>query len=246
MSIAEKLTAIAENEQKVFDAGKKAGYDAFWDNYQLNGNRQFYSGAFSGGGWHKDTFYPKYNIVSGRYSAASMFGNFNYATEYGLFDLEARLQELGITIDIINANQTTHMFQNAQISVVPELDFTKVGTIQYLCNDSKIQVFRKLKVNESTKYVNNFNNCTNLTDITFDGVIGQAGLDLHWSTSLSRASIENIINCLSTTTSGLAVTLSLAAVKKAFETSSGANNGNTSADWLALSGTKSNWTITLS
>ena len=39
MSIAEKLQQIAENEQNVYDAGKKAQYDEFWDNYQNKGNR---------------------------------------------------------------------------------------------------------------------------------------------------------------------------------------------------------------
>ena len=34
MSIAEKLTTIAENEQKVYDAGQKSEYDRFWDSYR--------------------------------------------------------------------------------------------------------------------------------------------------------------------------------------------------------------------
>ena len=34
MSIADKLTTIAENEQKVYDAGAKSEHDKFWDSYQ--------------------------------------------------------------------------------------------------------------------------------------------------------------------------------------------------------------------
>ena len=79
MSIAEKLTAIAENEQRVYDAGymhgnndgyllgeeagKKSEYDAFWDAFQLDGERTNYSYAFSGSGWHSETFKPKYKIL---------------------------------------------------------------------------------------------------------------------------------------------------------------------------------------
>ena len=37
MSIAEKLTAIAENVPKVYEAGQKSEYDRFWDAYQNNG-----------------------------------------------------------------------------------------------------------------------------------------------------------------------------------------------------------------
>ena len=67
MSIADKLVTIAENERKVYDAGytkgktegggdsydrgvadgRRAEYDAFWDNLQSNGNRTQYAVAFS-------------------------------------------------------------------------------------------------------------------------------------------------------------------------------------------------------
>ena len=51
MSIAEKLELIAENEQKVFDAGKKSEYDEFWDNYQKKSDgsaRTSYIQGFAG------------------------------------------------------------------------------------------------------------------------------------------------------------------------------------------------------
>ncbi len=60
MSIADKLTQIAENEQAVFDAGKKSEYDTFWDSYQENGNKVAYRLAFFGSGWNDTTFKPKY------------------------------------------------------------------------------------------------------------------------------------------------------------------------------------------
>ena len=60
MSIAEKLTQIAENEQAVFEAGKKSEYDTFWDVYQENGNKISYRLAFFGSGWNDTTFHPKY------------------------------------------------------------------------------------------------------------------------------------------------------------------------------------------
>ena len=60
MSIADKLTQIAENEQAVFEAGKKSEYDTFWDVYQENGNKISYRLAFFGSGWNDTTFHPKY------------------------------------------------------------------------------------------------------------------------------------------------------------------------------------------
>lgn len=60
MSIADKLKRIAENEQAVFEAGKKSEYDTFWDSYQENGNKIAYRLAFFGSGWNDTTFRPKY------------------------------------------------------------------------------------------------------------------------------------------------------------------------------------------
>ena len=51
MSIAENLTKIAENQQKVFDAWKKAECDEFWDKFQKNGTQSAYVYAFAGYGW---------------------------------------------------------------------------------------------------------------------------------------------------------------------------------------------------
>lgn len=62
MSIAEKLLAIAKNEPKVFNAGKQAEQDRFWDSYQNNGNRTAYNFAFAGSCWKDETYNPKYPI----------------------------------------------------------------------------------------------------------------------------------------------------------------------------------------
>lgn len=85
---------------------------------------------------------------------------------------------------------------------------------------------------------------TALRKIRFQGVIGLS-LDLSEAPVLSAASIENVISCLSGSTSGLTLTLSAAAVNAAFETAEGAGDGSQSAAWAALIATKSNWTISL-
>lgn len=64
MSIADKLTTIAENEQKVYDKGKadgkKAEYDNFWDNFQANVGT--YNNAFASSLWDDKCYNPKYPI----------------------------------------------------------------------------------------------------------------------------------------------------------------------------------------
>ena len=62
MTIAEKLQTIAENEQKVYEAGVKSEYDRFWDIMQANGTRTNYARAFYGEGWRTETFLPKLSV----------------------------------------------------------------------------------------------------------------------------------------------------------------------------------------
>jgi hypothetical protein len=66
-------------------------------------------------------------------------------------------------------------------------------------------------------------------------VIGQKNFNVHWSPKLSKASIESIINALSSTTSGLTVTISKTAKEAVF----------TTEEWATLIATKPNWTISL-
>lgn len=65
MTIAEKLTKIAENVPKVYEQGKQAEHDAFWEQYQRGGaTTADYSNAFYTGRWTDDIYKPKYDIVS--------------------------------------------------------------------------------------------------------------------------------------------------------------------------------------
>ena len=63
MSIAEKLTTIAENEIQVYEAGKQAEYDRLWDALQQKGSRTHYAYAFAYTGWSEEIFNPKYPIT---------------------------------------------------------------------------------------------------------------------------------------------------------------------------------------
>lgn len=63
--------------------------------------------------------------------------------------------------------------------------------------------------------------------------------------ALDKASTKSIINALSNTATGQTLTLNIAAVNTAFETSSAAKDGSTSTEFAALVATKTNWTIVL-
>ena len=101
MSIAEKLTAIAANQQAVFDAGAKSEYDRFWDAYQNKGNNKFYVYAFAGERWNDNTYNPKYTIVP--------TGNCQ------MMYIQSGVTDTKVTIDLDRATVTncTSMFKDA-------------------------------------------------------------------------------------------------------------------------------------
>ena len=127
-------------------------------------------------------------------------------------------------------------YTNARIlDTKVDIDVSKTTTATGFFNYCTVMhTVRKVIISEKTKF-DGFINCMELVNITFEGVIGCDGINLQQSTKLSRDSIVNIIGCLSTTTSGLSITLSKTAVNNAF----------TTEEWTALEQTRPNWTISL-
>lgn len=240
MTIAEKITRAKADYDAVYEAGKQAQYDAFWDMYQINGSRAAYMYAFAGYGWDDSTFNPKYNIDS-----QNSVGIFMYSK---ITDLEALLNKCGITFNISKSINYSGLFAYSTVTVVPELVYsantTYIGSMFSDCK--RLHTIRKITLPDgfNATMSDAFKNCTALENVVFEGVIPKK-ISLAQSTKLSKASITNIIDHLSTTASGQTVTFSKTAVNKAFETSAGAGDGSTSAEWQSLIAPKSNWTISL-
>ena len=96
MSIADKLTTIAENEQKVFEAGRTQEWNDFWDIYQSRGSRRAYEHAFRGlvagsvNGWNDSNFKPKYDIIA---------SNLAYCFQYSsITNLKQILEDCGVSL----------------------------------------------------------------------------------------------------------------------------------------------------
>lgn len=227
-----KTADYAEKVAEVYEAGKKAEYDAFWDSYQKNGKRTHYAFAFSGQGWNQSNFKPKYDLVvvgDGRYM-------FAYGALVGL-DLTEHLESIGITLDTSQCTNFNNMFNYGSPKRVPTLDTTSANTLQQISYQSSVVTFDKIILrNDGSQTFNNpFVATSGIVNLNLEGVIGQNGFNIKDCKKLSKASIESIINALSTTTSGLTVTLSQEAVNNAF----------TAEEWAALIATRTNWTISL-
>ena len=191
MNIAEKLTKIAENQQKVYDAGKKAEYDRFWDSYQQNGERVNYGFAFAGL-WYDDIFYPKYDLIVA--STGYMF----YSSM--ITNLAERLKECNVILDTSNATSLDNCFAYSLITHIPEISAINVSSFGAVFNKvRKVHTIDKLILKDDgsqTFSANTFSECAALKNIIIEGTIGQNGFNVSNSTKLTHDSLMSIINAL--------------------------------------------------
>lgn len=242
MSIADKLTTVAENVPKVYEQGKKAQEKEFWEEYLRNGYDM--SGMFSGGGWKADNFKPTKKMYP--WSAARMFCLFDAGKHCAALDMVTHLEKLGVELDFSRCVSMDSCFSGANICRLGVIDIRKSPLSYYgIFASDKLVTVDELKVAENIKYSALFNGATALENLTITGTIGQNGFSVAQSTKLSKISITSIINALSQTTSGLTVTLSKTAVNNAF----GINIDDPTTwaegtEYYELRHSRDNWTIT--
>ena len=195
MSVYEKMTAIADNIREktggtealslddmasgvndVYEAGKQAEYDAFWDVYQERGARGNYKFAFGGHGWTSNTFRPKYSMRPT--NAQSMFQE--TVNNYIEWDLVAILEECGVSIDFskVTSSNFNNTFFSTYSTTVPLVDTTSANSssISNTFNSAHIKKIYglRLKDNGSQTFTSAFTDCSKLEEITITGgVIGQ-------------------------------------------------------------------------
>lgn len=235
--------------------GMQTEYDRFWDTFQNYGNRDRYHYAFALGMWNDDIFMPKYNVTP-KYANFMFAYNNNEATGTNsktyIFDLAACFEKAGTKLDTSNATELQQCFYMGYgFRHIPAVSFESCKELNatfYGCKNLVTIDKIILKADGTNTFTANswdlpFKMCNSLKNIVIEGVIGQTVS--FQDCPLTKASITNIINTLSTTVTGQTLTLKLSAVNTAFETSSGAADGSTSAEFAALVATKTNWTITM-
>ena len=193
MSVESKLLTIAENEQKVYDAGKKAQYDEFWDEFQQKGNRADYYMAFAGLGhtcWNEKTFNPKYTFRPKQLQY--MFYNPKLPDVYPV------LERNGITIDVSGVLNATYGFQDAALTTrFPPLKFSNsINTYLGLFKGCvSLETIDYLYISDGKSLQDTFLNCHSLKNIEIGGVINYSDVNFQWS-PLSLESMKSIITHL--------------------------------------------------
>lgn len=189
MTIAEKLTTIAENQQRVYDKGIEQGKEnrdvEFWKVFQHNGNRTDYAYAFQSG-WNTTTFKPKYdmNVTN----CNNMFGG--NATSGCNLDL--RKSAIGITINFSGCTSFNNCFSYTyanSVVAIGTIDTRKASSLSNMFNcASALHTVEKLILkNDGSQTYMDMYGADKLANITIEGVIGN---NISFQTSpLSKESI---------------------------------------------------------
>ena len=193
MNIADKLTTIAENEQKVYDKGvtdgRQAEYDEFWSEYLTpwySGNFQYY---FAGNGWDNTTFKPSKNIYVYT-SAISMFRESKISG-----DLDAILKELGIKITFGKAS-VNNCFAFTYFTKLPHLGWSQITDINtaFYGNNHLTDISMDLP-EYALGFNNTFYNAKVLANLTITSGKIMRSIDFSYS-PLTPASMKSVINAL--------------------------------------------------
>lgn len=187
-STAHQLATIAENEQKVFDAGKEAAMQRYWDIRQDYGKREGYAYFFCNE--TPETLAPRYDM-----RPTNMEGMFRH--NYGLnIDLVAHLENLGVELDTSNCTNMNHAFHYTALTKLGILDFRKCGnktqaTFSYSQGIHTIELV--IVSDDGTQtFVATYDYLRRLKEIRFQGAIGRS-VSFQHSTNLSVASMKDII-----------------------------------------------------
>ena len=144
--------------------------------------------------------------------------------------------------DLSNARTARGIFSNSGVTKLKVIDVRKTesgynGMANMFFDCKALVSIDEFYPSTKTNFSGTFSGCSMLKTVIFKSEISQDLLDLSKSVLLDKESFESVINQLSSTASGLTVTLSLTAVNNAFE------GGKDGTDWQTLIATKPNWTI---
>lgn len=114
MDIAQKVLQLKDDFDDVYEAGKKAEYDEFWDNLQGNGNRLHYAYAFAFEGWNDTNYNPKYPITVNHIEGIANMFNWNQ-----------KVTDTKVVISVTNGKMN-NAFANTSIKTIPSLEVNGV------------------------------------------------------------------------------------------------------------------------
>lgn len=232
MTIAEKITRAKTDYDEVYEAGKQAEYDSFWDTFQENGGRYNYQYAFSG--MPKELFKPKYRFQSNKTTEVMYYGKFltipclmSMSNAFAYFEIDNfdELLERIPNAFIFDAVETvTNFFYQSVVTRLPKIwiDYPQevidwlaengdTSSLTINCNGifrncGSLVTVEELHLLKECTFNSAFAGCSKLENIKFTGEIGKA-ISLSVSPKLTKESILSLFNCLINISTSIAVQL---------------------------------------
>lgn len=192
MTISDKLERMKNDIDEVYEAGKEAEWNGFWDVYQANGTRTDYRCAFRIS-WNDSTFRPKYDVVA--VTGTEMFAG------SAIVDIAECLERSGVRLDTSNLTRIEYAFSSAVLQRIPEISFAEITTRGYASGVfgwSSVRTIDKiiLKADGSTPIQTDwFEATSNLENVRFEGTIGES-ISFQSCSRLTAESMKDIINHL--------------------------------------------------
>lgn len=236
MTIAEKLIEVAEKIPEVYNSGVSSGItsgietgkaEAYEEIEHLNNElEQTLYGTDTGGKSQYDIFWDNLQQNGTRSQ---------YVYTFAYTGWNDKIFNPKYPITPTSTNGIGYIFQWNQQITDTKVPITAFGNCSHAFYQTAfLKRIPKLIFNGATNVSNMFYKCNALEELNAEGEL-TLSLSLSESSKLNKTSIESLVNVLSSTTSGLTLTLSQVAVNNAF----------TDAEWAELIATKSNWTINL-
>ena len=181
---------MASGVNEVYEAGKKAEYENFWDNFNYFSIWDYH---YAGTGWNKENFRPTEDIIL----SVRTFARHGWNRD-GIYDLVEHLKSLGVKIIKMTSGRETFIYCT-MFNRLPEIDATKATYfLDTFYGMIRLVTIDKLIIN--TDVVTNwsadiFGNCTRLVNINMEGSVLGKSISFLWC-PLSVESIKSIILCL--------------------------------------------------
>ncbi len=190
-TVSANNVTIAENEQKVYEAGAKSEYDRFWDSYQNNGNGMLWgTSGFKGYEWNNKIFYPKYDIIPPSGDPRSFF------QFCGCSNLRERIDGRGLKVDLRNKPSLNMWFRQCATCELPDMDTSQCTNFTELVYQAaNLHTIPRLNLTNATLLNNTFTGATALQNITFEGTI-PISISFASCTLLTHESLMSIITAL--------------------------------------------------
>lgn len=175
------LDAMASGVAEVYEAGKKKEWSDSWDIITQNGKRTIWVYAFAR--WGGETIRPPFKITP-EGSADHMF--------LGIKELKSIEKEY---FDFSKATYLGALCNGCeQLEIVEDVNFKGEGNTGYyqaFAYCAKLHTIERIAFGEKTTANEAFHRCTNLQNVTFDGVIGT-----NISFSYSPLTVESLKNTI--------------------------------------------------